>query len=165
MNKKQVNALLKVMGKDAMRPGLMCAGINQYDGHGVLVATNGYALVAAKVGIDLELVGKVIKREAIERWYKLATGRDRLDGASLAEIIADKSNLSSTPYPVWQGLVPSPSMKHEPQAGMKFDAELAKVLQDVNNGESLTYTLYGKLSPMVARNEMGTFVLMPIKQK
>ena len=46
MNKKQVGALLKIMGKDNMRPALMVGKVDRYDDKLVQVATDGYKLTA-----------------------------------------------------------------------------------------------------------------------
>ena len=162
MNKKQVNAFLKVMGKDAMRPVLRNAHIDEYNGKTVLVATNGYTLSAINIEVDSELVGKTIRREAIEVWYKLATTRNKLDGDALAELASNAANLSDLTYPEWKKVLPDGYMSGE--TTMKFNADYAKTLQDLSGETGLVWKLHGKLLPMIARTENGTYVMMPMKQ-
>ena len=162
MNKKQVNAFLKVMSKDAMRPVLRNAHIDEYNGKTVLVATNGYILSSINIEVDSELVGKTIRREAIEVWYKLATGKSRFDGEAVAELVGNSANLSDIEYPKWQNVMPTSETK--PQEAMMFNAEYAKTLQDLSGESGLVWKLHGKLSPMVATTENGTYVMMPMKQ-
>ena len=161
MNKKQVNALLKVMSKDAMRPVLRNAYIDEYEGRTVLVATDGYMLTALNIEIDAEHIGKSIKREAIEVWCKLATGRSRFGGEAIAELAGNKANLSDLEYPKWQGLI---DRKQSAQDMMRFNADYAKTLQDLSGEDGLAWKLHGKISPMIARTENGTYVMMPMKQ-
>ena len=161
MNKKQVNALLKVMSKDTMRPVLRNAYIDEYEGRTVLVATDGYMLTALNIEIDSEHVGKSIKREAIEVWYKLAVARSRFDGEAIAELANNKANLSDLNYPKWQGPI---DREQSAQDAMMFNADYAKTLQDLSGEIGLVWKLHGKLSPMIARTENGMYVMMPMKQ-
>lgn len=48
MNKKQLGAFLKVMGKDDTRPALMVAKVDRYDGKLGIVAKNGNLRVSVK---------------------------------------------------------------------------------------------------------------------
>ncbi len=162
MNKKQVNAFLKVMSKDKMRAVLCNAHIDEYNGKTVLVATNSYVLSAINIEVDSELVGKTIKREAIEVWYKLATTRNKLDGDALAELASNVANLSDLTYPEWKKVLPDGYMSGE--TTMKFNADYAKTLQDLSGEEALAWKLYGTISPMVATTENGLYVMMPMKQ-
>lgn len=162
MNKKQVNALLKVMSKDTLRPVLRNLYIDEYNGRTVVVATNGYILTAVNIEIEPEHVGKSIKREAIEVWYKLATGRSRFDGGAVDELVGNSANLSNLEYPKWQSLMPS--SETEPQEMMIFNAEYAKTLQDLSGENGLIWKLHGKISPMIATTENGMYVMMPMKQ-
>lgn len=166
MNRKQVNAFLKVMSKDKFRPVLCSAHIDEYKGKGVLVATDGYMLVAMKLeDIEQDHIGKRVSREAVERWYKLADGRSRLSGADLQEMMEfdqfNKSDLDGV-YPPWLQLLP----QGEPTGldSISFNANYAKMLQDVRGIDGLTLKMYGKLAPMVHEDETGLYVLMPMKE-
>ena len=170
MDRKQVNAFLKVMSKDKTRPVLCSAYIDEYKGKGVLVATDGYVLVAVRLeDIEQDHIGKRVSREAVERWYKLADGRSRLSGADLQEMMEfdqfNKSYLDGV-YPQWQQLVPS---KVDVDAfisdtSISFNANYAKILQDVRGIDCLTLKMYGKLAPMVHEDETGLYILMPMKE-
>lgn len=167
LKKAQVASLLKVMSKDEMRPVLCNGYVDKWGDDTVLVATNGY--VFAALYLDTEdaepLVGKMIRREAFERWYKLATGKDRLTTHELVRLSADdyahNGNYASGEYPKWQQIVPS-DVGHS-QYEMIFDANLAKSLQDLEEADGMKWELTGKLSPMLSRTEKGTYILMPRK--
>ena len=167
MNKKQVNALLKVMGKDEMRPILASVYIDKWGDDTVMVATNGY--VMAILPLDTEdaepLVGKMIRREAIERWYKLATGKSRLNTMELVQVASEDygrhGSYQEGNYPKWQSVVPSGVA--DGADTIAFNADLAKALQDLDGSEGLAWTVYGKLQPLVANTDNGTYLLMPKK--
>lgn len=166
MNKKQVGALLKVMSKDGMRPTLCTGYVDTLDGRTVLVVTDGYKLAAVYMDGAEELVGKMIRREAIERWYKLATGKSRLDGEELLAVASEdygqhNGYYDDSKYPEWQKLIPQGTT--EPQEGMAFNAEYFKIMQDLDGADSLEVSLYGKLAPMVIRTERGLYMVMPMK--
>ena len=170
MNRKQVNAFLKVISKDRTRPVLCSAYIDEYKGKSVLVATDGYVLVAMKLeDIEQDHIGKRVSREAVERWYKLADGRSRLSGADLQDMMEfDQFNQSDLDgvYPQWQKLVPTEARTSEFMSSMSiaFNANYAKVLQDVRGIDGLNLKIYGKLAPMVHEDETGLYILMPMKE-
>lgn len=164
LNKKQVGALLKVISKDDSRPVLTTAKVDKWGDDVVLVATDGYILCALYLDSEdaSELVGKLIRRDAIEKWYKLATGKDRLTTQELVQVSAsdygDHNSYADYEYPDWTRVVPSGEME---STSLAFNADFAKVLQDLDGEDGLKYTLNGLLGPMVARNERGVYVLMP----
>lgn len=165
MNKKQVGALLKVMSKDTTRPA-MCAGyVDSYEGKTVLVATDGYAMAIVNMEGAKELEGKLIRREAIEKWYKLATSKSRLTGEELVHVSADDyaqhGEYSRYNYVPWKDILPRGET--QPQASMKFNAEYFKTMQDIEGVPATRVELYGALKPMVMRGELGTYIVMPMK--
>lgn len=160
MIKKQVGAFLKVMAKDTTLPKIRGAHIDEYGGRTVLVATNRYTLAAMYIDIDRSYIGKTIRREAIEVWYRLASARSELNGEAVAELADNKANLMDG-YPDWKIALPKDS--GEPQERIIFNAELAKSLQDLSGKSRLDLKLYGNISPMIAHTEQGMFILMPIK--
>lgn len=167
LNKKQVGALLKVMGKDEMRPILASVYIDRWHDDTVLVATNGY--VMAMLPLDAEdaeeLVGKMIRREAIERWYKLATGKSRLNTMELVQVASEDygqhGSYNDGEYPAWRSVVPSGIA--DGADTIAFNADLAKVLQDLDGSDGLAWTVYGRLQPLMANADNGTYLLMPKK--
>lgn len=166
MNKKQLGAFLKVMSKDEMRPILCTAKVDRYDGRLVLVATDGYQLAAVNIDEDAqELEGRMIRRSALEKWYKLATGKSRLTGEELISVSADdygqNGGYQDGNYPQWQGLVPRDEPKG--QETMHFNADFFKTVQDLDGENSVRVKLYGKLSPMVFETERGLYLVMPMK--
>lgn len=167
MNKKQVGAFLKVMGKDTMRPVLKNAKVIMYEDEPCLVATDGYILSLVKLGeTKPELIDRVIRRDAIERWYKLATAKDRLNGETLEGVLNDDyaqhGMYSTIEYPDVIKVIPT--TKPEGQSLMKFNANYLKIVQDLNGEEGLLVELHGEISPMVIKSEVATSVVMPIKQ-
>lgn len=167
LNKKQVGALLKVISKDDSRPVLTTAKVDKWGDDVVLVATNGYILAALYLDSEEagELVGKLVRRSAIEKWYKLATGKDRLTTEELVRVSSEdygeNGGYADYGYPDWTKVIPSGEME---STSLAFDAEYAKALQDLDGAEGLNYTLNGILGAMVARNDRGTYVLMPRKK-
>lgn len=167
MNKKQVGALLKVISKDTTRPVLMCAKVDKWGDDTVLVATDGYVMAILQLDVEdaEEIVGKLIRRSAIERWYKLATGKDRLDTSELVRVSSDdyavNGEYEQINYPDWTKVVPSGIADGANE--IAFNAEYAKVLQDLDGGDGLAWTIYGKLQPLMANTERGTYLLMPRK--
>lgn len=167
LNKKQVGALLKVMGKDESRAILTSVYIDKWGDDTVLVATNGY--IMAILQLDPEdaepLVGKMIRREAIERWYKLATGKSRLNTMELVQVSSDDyaqhGEYQTGEYPRWQSVVPSGVADGADE--IAFNADLAKTLQDLDGSEGLMWTVYGKLRPLMANTDNGTYLVMPVK--
>lgn len=166
MNKKQVGAFLKIMSKDSSRPILNTAYIDRYEGRRVMVATDGYKLAAVYLDEDAEpIVGKLIRREAIEKWYKLATGKSRLTGEELVAVSADDyaqhGSYQEGKYPEWQRLVPT--SEPEGQEVMHFNAEFMKIVQDMNGADSIQVELRGKLAPMMIKSEVSLAMVMPMK--
>lgn len=163
MNRKQVNAFLKIMSKDKFRPVLCSALIDKLNNKDVLVATDGYVLTAVYLEyVDDSYIGKRISREAIERWYKLADGKSILNGDTLQELMEDDAYNGRDlygDYPKWQQLVPRES---QPTDSIAFNADFAKKVQDLNGVDGLTYTLNGKLGAMVSDTDVAYTMLMPI---
>ena len=167
MNKKQVTAFLKVISKDIHRPTLNNAYVGRHDGRLVMYGTDGY--VAAMIYIDedaAQLEGKYIRRDALERWARAATGKSRLTADELIELSNGDYGLhggyyEAAPLP-WDRL-----FKHEearPTSKIVFDGSFAKIIQDLAD-ESLELTLHGNNGKMVMSTDMGVFMLMPIVKK
>jgi len=167
LKKTQVGALLKVISKDEMKPILTNAYVDKWADDVVLVATNGYIFCALYLDTEdaTPLIGKLIRRDAIEKWYKLATGKDRLDTRALVRLSGDDyaqhGEYQSGTYPDWKKVIPNGV--GESQFKMIFDANLAKVLQDLEESDGMEWELTGKLSPMLSKTEHGTYILMPRK--
>ena len=108
----------------------------------------------------------MIRRNAIERWYKLATGKSRLTGEELVGVSADDyaqhGEYQDSNYPGWQALVPRGDTQSQHQ--MSFNAEFFKIVQDLNGAESTKVELYGPLSPMVVKSDVALSLVMPMKQ-
>lgn len=165
MNKKQVAALLKVISKDETRPeALRCAYIDKYNDKVVMVATDGYKLAAIYLTEDHEhLVGRLVRREAIEKWYKLSTGKSRLiddiEQVSNEDYAASGSYAQN--YPKWQTVLPV--TEPDGQKVMRFNAEFFKLIQELDGADDLVVTLYGDLAPMEVKTERGFYLVMPMK--
>ena len=167
MNKKQVAALLKIMSKDDSRPVLCTGYVDRHDDRVVLVATDGYTMAAVHMDGAEELVGKMVRREAIEKWYKLATGKSRLTGEELVAIsnddYASNGSYQEGTYPKWQGLIPAEcdttSFLRDLSIGL--NASYLKNIQDAAGEESIRLQLYGTLRPIVVEADNGLYLLMP----
>lgn len=165
MNRKQVNAFLKVMSKDTSLPVLCSTLVDEFNGKRGLVATDGYVLTIAYLDdVDDSYVGKRITRTAIEKWYKLADGKSRLTGETIQELMEDDVHNGRELYgdfPKWQQIVPKESQAVDTIA---FNADFAKTVQDLNAVDGLTYTLNGKLGAMVSDTDVAYTMLMPLKR-
>lgn len=164
MNRKQVNAFLKVMSKDNTRPILCSTLIDEFNGKRGLVATDGYVLTIVYLDdVDDSHVGKRITREAIEKWYKLADGKSRLTGEDLQELLEDDVHNNREKYgdyPQWQKLVPSETA---PVDTIAFNADFAKIVQDLNATVGVTMKLTGKLGAMIVETDTSYSLIMPLK--
>ena len=165
MNRKQVNAFLKIMSKDTSRPVLCSTLVDEFNGKRGLAATDGYVLTIAYLDdVDDSYVGKRITRTAIEKWYKLADGKSRLTGETIQELMEDDVHNGRELYgdfPKWQQIVPKESQAVDTIA---FNADFAKTVQDLNAVDGLTYTLNGKLGAMVSDTDVAYTMLMPLKR-
>lgn len=164
MNRKQVNAFLKIMSKDNTRPVLCSTYIDKFRDKPVLVVTDGYVLAAVYMeDVDDSYIGKRITRAAIEKWYKLADGKSRLTGESIQELMEDDVHNGRDiygDYPKWQQLVPEGTQAVDTIA---FNADFAKTVQDLNGVYGLTFKLNGKLEAMVSDTDVAYTMLMPLK--
>ena len=164
MNRKQVNAFLKIMSKDNTRPVLCSALIDKFNDKDVLVVTDGYMLTAVYLDyVDESYTGKRVSRKAVERWYKLADGKSILNGETIQELMEDDVHNGrdlSGDYPKWQQLIPSES---QPTDSIAFNAGFAKTVQDLNGVDGLTFKLNGKLGAMVSDTDVAYTMLMPLK--
>jgi len=164
MNRKQVNAFLKVMSKDTSRPVLCTTLVDEFNGKRGLVTTDSYVLTIVYLDdVDDSHVGKRISREAIEKWYKLADGKSRLTGESLQELMEDDVHNGRElygKYPEWQKLVPSETSAIDTIA---FNADFAKIVQDINGTVGVTMKLTGKLGAMIVETDTSYSLIMPLK--
>lgn len=173
LTKKQVWALLKVVGNDNTRPALMQLKVERLNerfvagGRLVLMATDSYKFVALYLDSEDEefLEDKVLTRESLERWYKLADGKSRFNEDELLELLsheyANGQPELAGKFPAWQSLMYRPKTD---TGVISFDANYAKTLQDVDGVDGLEYELGGPLGVMLAWNERGIYGLMPRKQ-
>lgn len=169
MNKKQVGAFLKIMSKDTAREVLCRAQIDEYNGDVVLVATDGYQLSAVKIeyGEDIKhLVGKLIRRDALERWYKLASGKSRLNAEEVEAVLSDdyakEGEYAQERYPEWKKLIPEEGTE-SPVGVIRFNVKYMNNVQDLHGLDGVEAKFYGEFGPIVLRGKLGTSVVMPLK--
>lgn len=165
MNKKQVTAFLKIVGKDKDRELLTNAYVDTYNDKLVLVGTNGFMVAAMYIDDAAEpLMGTMIRRDALERWARAATGRSRLTGEELLEVARGDYALNEGyykgEYPNWRGVMPTiDKVKIDT---ITYNGEFSKILQDLDGGDRLTYEFYGELKPVVVRTDQGVYVMTPM---
>lgn len=166
MNKKQIGAFLKVMSKDKSRAVLCSAYIDLYNNKPVMVATDAYILSAVYLpDLDKSYVGKRITREAIEKWYKLADGRIKFNGSTIQDLMEDdvyNNRAISGQYPDWQSVI---KINNNPTNKIGFNADYAKIIQELNGSDGLTYSLNGDLGAMVSDTELAFSMIMPLRNK
>jgi hypothetical protein len=173
LTKKQVKALLEVLSKDDTRPILEHALIDDYQGQLTLVATDSYKLIALKLHITSadgqEYIGKLVSRDDLTRWYKLAATKDTLMTNDLLAMAA----ASDMNYPKWQDLLKEKTasgngrtdqdLKPEAVSKIGFQADYAVTLEKLA-GTQLFYEFHGPFGAMLARTDDGLFILMPLKE-
>lgn len=167
LNKKQVGALLKVMGKDSSRPVLENLYVTTINDKLSVIATDGYLMAVLEIDAEdgMVLNNKCIRRSAIEKWHKLATGKDRLNTNELIKIsaqdYADNNGYYDGSYPDITSILDN-SDKGEATLKIVFNAEYMKIVQDLA-GKPLQYKLNGVLGALRADNEGDIYLIMPIK--
>lgn len=132
LNKKQVKGILKVITSEPCktRPALMTMRIKR---DGFAYITNGY--IAIRWKLEVEPVPKIdeqeefiITAENLERWYKSANTKDKLDELSILELQDVENN---TVYPDMAYLFDK-HCRMEPSSEPFFvDEELIKMFTDV----------------------------------
>ena len=144
----------------------MNAKIDTYEGTPHLVATDGYVLVAIKLDDEAsELLGTMIRRSAIEKWYKLANGKSRLTSEELVSVsrgdYADNGSYQTGDYPEWTRLIPKEY--RNPVGKIAFNATYMNTLQEVDGSDGMEWSIGGALEPVMAKNERGVYIFMPRK--
>ena len=168
LNKKQVGAMLKIMSKDTTRPILNTGYITEYKDNTVLVFTDGYVLAVLKLDAEVAkpLLGEMVRRNSFEKWYKLATGKSRLDTEELVNIANDdyatNNGYQMGEYPNVFNILPT--TEPEGQKVMSFNADYVKNVQDLFDSEGVTLELHGTLSPMVFKYDEHMAIVMPRKK-
>lgn len=164
LTKKQVKMLLDIISSDTARPIITHAKIDTYEGHPVLVGTDGYVLTALRLTDDvLPIMGKLIPRAELTKWHKLAGTKDRLTEEDIIPMaVPDNKSFENgnANYPEWQKLIPT-------EAGalpsFTLNANYLLTMQTLND-TPLTYTFgTDKNKPVVARANDNLYVIMPIK--
>lgn len=103
LTKKQVKAFLEVISNDDSRPVLCTASVQMFKDRPYLVATDSYKLTALLLDESFKNhVGKVVTRDDLTKWYKLAGTRDVLNPVAVEDMLTDASGK----YPEWQALMP-----------------------------------------------------------
>lgn len=132
LNKKQVKGILKVITSEPCktRPSLMTMRIKR---DGFAYITNGYLAIRWK--LEIEPVPKIdeqeefiITAENLERWYKLANTKDKLDELSILEL-QDIEN--TTVYPDIAQLFDKYCKMNPSSEPFFIDEELIKMFTDV----------------------------------
>lgn len=164
LTKKQVKMLLDIISSDTARPVITHAKIDTYEGHPVLVGTDGYVLTALRLSDDvLPVIGQLIPRAELTKWYKLAGTKDRLTEEDIIPMAVPDSKSfenGNANYPEWQKLIPT-------EAGalpsFTLNANYLLTMQTLNDAP-LTWQLgMTKLAPVIARANDNLYVIMPLK--
>ncbi|MDO4642236.1 MAG: hypothetical protein Q4A74_00165 [Cardiobacteriaceae bacterium] len=167
MNKKQVNAFLRVVYKGNDRPAITSVLIDKVQGRTCIVGTNGAMLALVFIdGLD-DYVGKQISRIDLEAKAKSMTTRvsDALDAMAVIDLVRVGRKVETNFPPYMDILTPYLVNKPVGQAQMKFNAEFFKTIQDIDGGASLIVDLYGEIKPMIFKSERGIYVVMPMTLK
>lgn len=159
LTRKQVKALLDVISSDETRPVLNNLVIDKYENKIVAVATDGYKLVALDTEISEDHLGKVVSRENLIKWYKLANAKDRLDDKWLLEMTEELN----ADYPKWQDLIPKGDPT--PSNQICLDAQYLLTMSTLADSH-LILNFYNKdnhVAPIVSRANNGLYVIMPVR--
>jgi hypothetical protein len=163
LNKRQVKSLLDIISKEEHRHIINCVTVQEVDGKFYLVATDSYKMALLVVDSEelLEFKDKLLNREVLTRWYKLASAKDYLTERTLVGMFKDGDNLVSGDYPRVEGLM---NVTPTPVDGFKFNASYMLSLETLNGGEPLEYKTSGYRSPAIAEHDGNKFVIMPINK-
>lgn len=165
LNKRQVKSLLDIISKEEHRHIINCVTVQEVGGKFYLVATDSYkmALLAVESEELLKFKDKLLNREALTKWYKLASAKNYLTERTLVEMFKDESNLNlvSGDYPRVEKLI---NVTPTPVDGFKFNASYMLSLETLNGGEPLEYKTSGYASPAIAEHDGNKFIIMPISK-
>lgn len=160
LKRQQVKALLDIVSKDDSRRAIENVKITTYNDKMYLTGTDGYVMLMLEVE-DKNLLGRAIHRTEIERWYKLATGKDYLTEEALEDMHYTDEDFPKIDSIVDNALVGAPSDV------IGFNADYAKKVQTLFGVDGLTLKLNGKLGAMVyeskGENNKGYGIIMPLK--
>ncbi|WP_139319457.1 hypothetical protein [Gordonia sp. CNJ-863] len=157
LTKKQVGALLKVLSSDISREVLTELSVSKDEsGHTVLVATDGYVLAVLPAGDFSDIADKTISRDALTRWYKLASTKDLLTSEELHELAGEPAGV----YPNWLRQIRDATPGAIEQVILNPDY---LVTMEKLAGDGLAYTTHGQLGALVASREGARYVVMPKK--
>lgn len=160
LKRQQVKALLDIVSKDNARRAIENVKVVKYQDKMYLTGTDGYVMLMLEVQNEA-LLGRAIHRTEIERWYKLATGKDYL-----TEEVIDEMHYTDEDYPKIEGIVDN-ALVGAPSDVIGFNADYAKKVQTLFGVDGLTLKLNGKLGAMVFENKgndnKGYGIIMPLK--
>lgn len=164
LSKRQVKALLDVISKDESRPILTYAKLDIYKGKPVLVATDSYHMVVLPLTDTIlpeATEGKLISRDDLTKWYKLAENRELLGDLELATMAQDEAEVGK--YPAYAKLIEG----FTPQAVsfISFNPDYIANMQTLAGiGRSgLKWQFHGVLGAMLAELDGAMYIVMPMK--
>lgn len=161
LKRQQVKAMLDIISKDDARPSIEHAKVVKYGEKMYLTGTDGYVMFMLEVE-DESLLGRAIHRSYIERWYKLATGKEYFTEEVLQDLTYNDENFPDVSGIMDRALVGEPSDK------IGFNADFAKKVQTLFGCDGLRLKLNGLLGAMVHEqtgDNAGYGVIMPLKVK
>lgn len=160
LKRQQVKAMLDIISKDNARPAIENAKVVTYNDKLYLTGTDGYVMFMLEVE-NQALQGRAINRKQIEKWYKLATGKDYL-----TEEVLDEMEYTDDTFPDVTNIVNS-SMIGGDTNYIGFNADYAKKVQTLFGVDGLKLMLNGKLGAMVYTHDKednkGYGIIMPLK--
>lgn len=172
LTKRQVGALLEVLSKDEARPILQHAKIDMYKGKPVLVATDSYKMCILSLSDDVTpIMGHVVHRSDLLKWYKLASHKDVLRDTDLFgmhraddQAMFKSDNADKSEYPKWQPILDRGKEAPETISAISFNAEYVATMQKLSGTEGgLRWEFTGRLDPMICNMNDDIYVVMPLK--
>lgn len=162
LKRQQVKAMLDIISKDNMRPAIEHAKVIEYGDKLYLTGTDGYVMFMLRVE-DETLRGRAFHRSDIERWYKLATGKDYLT----EEVLNGMDYTDEDGFPNVTSIVDN-AMAGAETGKIGINADLAKRVQTLFGAGGLTLKLNGVLGAMVHEqtgDNAGYGIIMPLRIK
>ena len=157
LTRKQVKSFLEIVSSDEARPLLMNAAVCEHHGKIYLVGTDSYKLAALLLSDDLrDMVGKVVSREDITVWYKLASGKDRMDDDFIREHAQDADGN----YPDWARLMPVEGQDKTTRTRLSIEPAYLAAMNSLAE-MPLSYSFYDSM--LHSETRMGIFVVMAMK--
>lgn len=158
LSKKQIKVALDILKKmrEKQRPVLSNMSIQVIDGGTRLCLTNSYIMASWKLDNCDGLIGKGIKFEDLERWYKLAHGKDVITETWVINMATDIDGYPSLDLVIFKNNWETPIPK------LTMDGNFLLQMQTLA-GDFVNMIFTGDMKPINCRRHDFFGVILPIR--